>query len=208
MPNPNKAPYPDALASMVDAIKVFYADHPQEFDAKDKKLIDSLATRTRIVEDMSDADRDVMYRGVKHLWVKMTGGNPEFESGGGDAKHLNGAYWMLPGGALLAGFNHFQAAKENKFLICSMLDINPIVFEKLLSAGDPHEVIGLVLARGGVRTLIDRANHKVVMQTNEESFPWVKGKLEKMYHKNKFIKIVDLSKPYVGWESGVLMQVN
>ena len=203
----NKTPSPESLSAMIDSIKVFFSDHEHEFDKADKRIVESFPSKARILEDMDDSERDVMYRSVRHLWVKMTGKEPEFESVGSSDKYLDGAYWMLPGGVLIAGYNHYMAARDNKFFICSMLDINPLIFEKLLLAGDVNGAIGIIVARGGVRVLINRGKKEVVMQTNEASWPWVKGKLDKMYHKNKFAKVVDMKQPYEGWESGVTIKV-
>lgn len=206
MPN-NELPNTETLAAMVESLKVFHADHSDAFEPSDAKLVDVLPSRNRIIHDMNDAQMDALYHSVLHLWEKMTGSKPEFESSNEDAANLDGAYWMLPGEVLLSGYNHFQSAKEHRILVCSMLNINPLVFERLLASGDVNEVIGLVLARGGVRVLIDRKQNQVIMQSNESSWAWVKDKLEKMWHKNKIAKIVDLSQPYEGWKSGVTVRV-
>jgi hypothetical protein len=207
MPNLNTPPTPETLSAMIDSIKVYYADNEKTLSQEEQKLVASLPTKNRIVYDMDDSQREVLYRSVRHIWKEMTGKEPDFQTENKDAENLDGAYWMFPGGILVSGFNHFQAAKENKLLVCSMLDINPIVFEKMIAAGDPNEVIMLLIARGGVRTLINREKSEVIMQTNEESWPWVKDKLEKMYHKNKIAKVVDLSQPFEGWETGVTVRV-
>lgn len=206
MPN-NELPSPETLAAMVESIKVFHADNSDSFEPSDAKLANVLPSRNRIIHDMNDAQMDALYHSVLHLWEKMTGSKPEFESSNEDASNLDGAYWMLPGEVLLSGYNHFQSAKENRILVCSMLNINPLVFERLMASGDVNEVIGLVLARGGVRVLINRKQNQVIMQSNESSWAWVKDKLEKMWHKNKIAKIVDLSQPYEGWKSGVTVRV-
>lgn len=204
----NDAPNPEALAAMIDSIKIFTEDHDQSLSPSEKKIVDNFPSKRRVLDDMDDAQRNILYRSVRHIWKTMTGREPEFESVNKDAAHLNGAYWMMPGGILLSGFNHFQIAKENKFLVCSLLNINPLVFEKMLATGDTGDVIMLILARGGVRTLINRDKQEVVMQTNEESWPWAKEKLEKMYHLDKVVKIIDLSQPYEGWKSGVTIRFN
>jgi len=201
-------PSPDAIAAMVDSIRVFDVDNENAFNKSEKKLVQSLPSKTFILFKMGQPELDLLYRSVKHLWNGMTGGDPEFKSENDEDAHLDGAYWMLPGGVLLSGFNHFQTAKSNKLLICSMLNINPLIFEKILASGDRNDIISLVLARGGVRTLISRKNSEVVMQTNESSWPWVKNKLERMYHKNKIAKILDLSKHYDGWTSGILIRIS
>jgi hypothetical protein len=208
MPEQNKTPTPDALAAMVDSIRVFSEDNVTSFDEKEKRLVDNLPAKTYILYKMNDPERDILYRSIRHIWKIMTGEEPEFTSKNQDSINLDGVYWMLPGGVLLSGFNHFQTAKNNKLLVCSMLDINTMVFEKLLASEKVEEVISLILARGGVRVLIDREKSEVVMQTNESSWPWVKQKLERMYHKHKIAKILDLSKPYEGWTSGVTLNIS
>lgn len=208
MPEQYQTPVPDAIAAMVDSIRIFSEDNETAFDKNEKRLVDNLPSKTYILNKMSDAELDVLYRSIRHLWKSMTGGEPEFATKNNDAVNLDGVYWMLPGGVLLSGFNHFQTAKNNKLLVCSMLDINPLVFEKMLASGNVEEVISLILARGGVRVLINRNKSEVIMQTNESSWPMVKNKIEKMYHKNKFVKILDLSQPYKGWESGVTLVIS
>ena len=207
MLRPNKAPEPEVLVAMIDSIKIFYIDHESAFSVSEKRLITSLPAKSRILNDMDESQMDVLYRSVRHIWQSMVGKDPEFESENKDATDLNGSYWMMPGGILLHGYNHFQAAKENKLLVCSLLDINPLVFEKLIASCNTGDIISLILARGGVRTFISRERSEVVMQTNESSWTWVKNKLEKMYHKNKIAKVVDLSRPYEGWISGVTIRV-
>lgn len=202
-----QTPEVEVLAAMADSIRVYFADHQGSFDKADTRLVESLPSRSRIMEDMDESQRDVMYRSLRHLWTRMSGSEPQFESRNPDATDLDGAYWMMPGGVLLAGFNHFQIAKENRILVCSILNINPLVFEQLLASGGVDEIIGLVISRGGIRVLIDRSKSEVVMQTNEESWPWVKDKLERMWHKHKVAKVLDMSQPYEGWKSGVTLLV-
>ena len=203
----NDTPCPEALAAMVDAIRVFRSDHSESFGPDEARLVDALPSRSRVIHDIDDPQRDALYHSVRHMWEGMSGGEPEFESRNTDAADLDGAYWLMPGGILLAGYNHFQAAKDNRILVCSLLDINPLVFEQLLASGGVEEIVGLILARGGVRALINRERGEVVMQTGEESWPWVKDKLERMWHKHKLAKVVDLSRPYEGWKSGVAVRV-
>ena len=200
-------PSPESLAAMIESIRLHYDDHEEAFGAAEQKLVDSLPVRNYVINEMNDAQRGVLFRNIRHLWVGITGKEPDATQGSAEAHNLNGSYWMLPGGVLVSGFNHFQAAKDNRLMICALLDINPIVFEKMVGAGNPHDVISLILARGGVRVIIDRDSSTVTMQTNEDSWLWVKDKLERMWHKNKIAKVLDLSKSYEGWESGVTIRV-
>jgi len=202
-----ETPSPEVISSLVESIKIHQVDHPDLFDKSDLKLVSGLPSRNFIMNEMSSHQMDILFRSVRHLWKRITGKDPNLSNDNKDATLLDGVYWLLPGGIIISGFNHFQTAKENKLLICSLLDINPLVFERMLASGNIHEVIGLIISRGGVRVLVDRSEHSVIMQTSEASWPWVKAKLEKMYHKHKKAKVVDLSKPYNGWTSGVTIDV-
>ena len=202
-----ETPSPEVMASLVESIKIHYVDHKDSFDKADSKLAENLPSRNFIENEMDSPQMDLLFRSVRHLWKRMTGKEPNMSVDNKDATLLDGVYWLLPGEVIVSGFNHFQTAKENKMLFCSLLDINPLVFERMLVSGDVQEVIGLIISRGGVRVLVDRNEHSVMMQTSESSWIWVKSKLEKMYHKHKKAKIVDLSKPYNGWTSGVTIDV-
>ena len=206
MPN-DKSPSPEVIAAMADSIRIFYQDNKGEFSPSEKRIVESLPAKAYILNEMDQPQVDVLYRSIRHLWKRISGQEPDLSSSNQDAKNLDGVYWFLPGGILISGYNHFTAAKEHKAVICALLDINPIVFEQLLSRQDPEVVIALLVTRGGVRTLIDRDKGEVVMQTNEESWPWAKEKLENMYHKNKIAKVIDVAMPYEGWESGVTIRV-
>jgi hypothetical protein len=207
MPN-NKTPSAETVAAMADSIRIFHQDNKDTFSSEEKKIVENLPSKTYIINEMSQAQLDLLYRSIKHLWMTASGENPDLSISNDDAINLDGVYWMLPGGILISGYNHFTAAKNHKAMICSLLDINPIVFEQMLSRQNTSDVIALIVTRGGIRTLIDRQKSEVIMQTNEESWPWVKEKLEKMYHKNKIAKVIDLSVPYIGWESGVTIRIN
>jgi hypothetical protein len=55
---------------------------------------------------------------------------------------------------------------------------------------------------------VDKDHSIVICQTNEDSFPWVRNKLMKMYHQTKVVKIIDLKSKYEGWKSGINMVIN
>ena len=207
MANGNKVPSAEVISAMADSIRIFYQDHKEEFSPSEKRIVESLPAKTYILNEMDQSQVNVLYRSIKHLWVKISGEEPNLSSSNDDAQNLDGVYWFLPGGVLISGYNHFTAAKDHKAIVCAILDINPIVFEQMLSRQNSDDVISLLVTRGGVRTLINRDKSEVVMQTNEESWLWVKDKLEKMYHKNKIAKVVDISLPYEGWTSGVTIRI-
>lgn len=203
----NKTPPAAAMAAMAESIRIYYRDHADAFSPDEKRVIENLPSRGYIANEMDQPQLDVLNNSIRHIWKAISGGEPELEMSNPDAENLDGAYWFLPGDAMVSGYNHFTAAKDHKAMICAILDINPLVFEQMLSKQDHEAVIALLVARGGVRMLVDRAESRVAMQTNEESWLWAKGKIERMYHKDKIVKIIDLSQPYEGWQSGVTLRI-
>ena len=75
MPEQYQTPVPDAIAAMVDSIRIFSEDNETAFDKNEKRLVDNLPSKTYILNKMSDAELDVLYRSIRHLWKSMTGGN-------------------------------------------------------------------------------------------------------------------------------------
>lgn len=192
------------LATFADSIRLSRHDNGDGMDKEMLRLIDNLPSRQAILTTMDDAELSLLQRSVGYIWRKLTGKSIQTMdmSANPSSKTLDGCYWMLPGGVMLHGLNHFSTAKDHRDIICSILGINPFIFEHKLSS-DPEGLVGLVVSHGGVRVLADRNKSSVYMQVNEKSWPWARDKAQRMYHKNKVIKILDLSQPYLGWESGV-----
>ena len=198
------------LIHLINSILLYYNDHKDEMDKELKKSIESLPSQYMIENKASDVELHMLYKIIRDIWKKITGQElddvklPENED---DKRLLEGNYWMLPGSILLAGFNHFSIAKKHKGMFCSVLGLNPWVFEKFI-VSDPDKLIFYIISNGGIRVNVDKDNSIVICQTNEESFPWVRNKLMKMYHQTKVAKIIDLKAEYQGWKSGVNMIIN
>lgn len=192
------------IATFVDSIKLYRHDNGGKVDSEVAKLIDNLPSKYMILSSMNEAELSLLHRSVGYIWRKITGKRiSETESEPYDVSNApDGCYWLLPGGLMLHGLNHFSAAKNNRDVICSMLNINPFIFEHKVNA-NPDGLVGLIVSRGGVRVLVKRNGSSVYMQTNEQSWPWARDKADKMYHKNRIIKVVGGSEDYKGWKSGV-----
>jgi hypothetical protein len=199
----------EELSSYIESIKLHKRSDGDSIDKEISKLIDNLPSRRQVTLDMDDTQRGILYDTVGYIWREITGqkiSDVDRNKQTTDMDLLDGCYWMMPGGIILAGLNHFAAAKSHRGLICSLLNINQFIFESKI-ATDPDSLIGLIIARGGIRMLVRRgtpsAHGSVHIQTTKDSWTWARDKLQKMYHKKKVIKILDDSKPYNGWKSGV-----
>ena len=198
------------LVHLINSILLYYNDHLAEIDKKLRKAIESLPSEYVVQNKMSDVEIHMLYKIVRNIWKEITGqdlDNVQLEHDDGEKKTLAGNYWMLPGSILLGGYNHFSIAKRHKGMFCSVLGLNPWVFEKFV-ASQPDKLIFYILSNGGVRMNVDKDNSVVMCQTSESSFPWVRNKLMKMYHQTKVAKIVDLRATYEGWKSGINMVIN
>lgn len=198
------------LVHLINSILLYYNDHKDEINKELKKSIESLPSEYIVQNKMSDVEIHMLYKIIRDIWKKITGqelDNVTLPENNDDKRLLSGNYWMLPGYILLAGFNHFSIAKKHKGMFCSVLGLNPWIFERFI-ASDPNKLILYIISNGGVRMNVDKDNSIVICQTNEESFPWVRNKLMKMWHQTKVAKIVDLKANYNGWESGINMVIN
>lgn len=201
---------PDILSAYVESLALHRARHGEAMPKDLVTMIDRLPSRGFITTQMDDIERDLLLETVGHIWRKVTGGSireadttvPSMD------QSLNGCYWMVPGGVLVAGLNHFSGAAKNRNLLCSLLDINNFVFEGKANSKDPNALVRLILEHGGIRVHIDRQASEVYMQCTEESWPWAREKLKRMYHLKKVAKVLDRKQPYLGWRSGVPVIIN
>ena len=201
---------PEDMISYVDAIILHRARQESELDKATLAKIGRLPSRKYILGHLSPTELIILFENVQDIWKTITGENipnEEPERSPRSAQDVDGAFWLLPGGVTISGFNHFSAAKRHKNLLCNLLDINPFIFEKKMHL-NPSELIRMIIHHGGVRMHIDRENSRVIAQTNENSWPTTMLKLQKMYHKHKIARILDLSRPYKGWKSGIPILVN
>jgi len=203
----NIAHEPEELAAYVDAIRLHSSDGA---DQETVTKIGRLPARQYILRQMSPTELSILFENVMDIWKTITGEtlpqNPG-TSAPQSAKDVDGSFWMLPGGVMLKGFNHFSTAIRHKNMLCNLLDINPFIFEEKMHR-NPSELIRMIIQHGGIRLHIDRAASRVIAQTNEESWPTVLQKFQKMYHKHKVARVLDPTRPYKGWKSGVPIIVN
>jgi len=199
---------PEDIASYVDAIKLAAREDNLSKEALVK--ISRLPARSYILKKMSPTELSILFENVSDLWKIITGEKLPVQEGidsPKEAKDVDGNFWLLPGGVMIKGFNHFSTAVRHKNMLCNLLDINPFIFEEKMHR-NPSELVRMIIYHGGIRMNIDREASKVIAQTNEESWPTLLSKFQKMYHKHKVARVLDPAAPYKGWKSGVPIIVN
>ena len=199
---------PEEIIALIDSLRIYRQDHTDGIRTISKELvqrIDLLPSHYQVNRRMGNTELTLLRESLADLWKKVVGKDlPKDETihAPQSAKDLDGNFWMIPGGMMLKGINHYSAAKNHKNLLCSILNINPWIFEKKLY-GNPHEFIKFIIQNGGVRVNINRADSEIICQSNEASWATVVDKLRRMYHKKKVSKVIDPKRPYLGWVSGV-----
>lgn len=195
----------DELCLIIDSIRLYLIQNKDNIPTRLQEQINNLPSKHIITNQLSESEANMLYDTAKTMWRQLCGQDVkhvDFDDLRKDIEILDGNYWMLPGEFLLGGFNHFSIAKKHKGMFCSLLGINPWIFERLVCE-NPLNLIAHIIDHGGIRVNIDKAKKQVIFQTNESSWPWARNKLIKMYHKHKIAKVIDSSLPYKGWKSGI-----
>jgi hypothetical protein len=195
------------ILSLIDTLRLHTENNPRCSNEL-REAISNLPSKWNLV-NLTTISMAPLLKTIEGIWKQITDGPlpEEHYAAPQEAKDVDGNFWLLPGGVMIHGTNHFSAAKANKGLICSLLSINPLIAERAF-AGPPEEIIGLMLKNGAIRTHIDRNTSSVLMQCTQHSWTETLKKIVRMYHKNRTVKVIDTSKPYHGWESGVPLSIS
>lgn len=197
-----KVPHGEEMSLIIQALKLYLKDNPNTEYAN---LISQLPSPRLVKQEFSLQECKILYETLEYLWKNVTGQKivtdvikaPET---------LSGTYWLLNKGILLHGTNSFDIAKKNMSLMCSLLDISPMIFLEYLS-GKPEKLIHLIIRHGGIRLLIDPAKSLWAQMNSKVYGSFGRSKIKKLDFKNKIIKVIDLKARYNGWSSGILVRL-
>jgi len=195
-------PSGEELALFVQSLKMYLKDNPGTEYAD---LISQLPSPRIIRQDFSLQECKILYETVEYLWKKVAGQKIISDTIKAP-ETLKGNYWLLNNGILLNCINHFDGAKRNMSLICSLLDISPMVFMEYLS-GHPNKLIHLIIRNGGIRLLIDQKKNLYAQMNSKVYGEYGRSKIKKLDFKNKIIKVIDLRVNYLGWKSGIVIRL-
>ena len=197
-------PSTDDIASYVEALKLYLMEAKVE-DKELQKLIKNLPEPSIIRHRLSNAEARVLYHTIGYVWKKLTGNNIIEESQKlSKPDMLVGNYWILQKGILIGGTNHFTIIKQNFELFRTLLGINAFAMHEKV-ASPPNELIKLVLDHGGVRIFASKTK-KIYFQLTDETYgKWANHKLRKYDFPEKIVKVIDKTKPFKGWGSGITL---
>ena len=195
-------PSTDDIASYAEALKL-YVMEGQIQDKELVRLVNNLPEPNVIRKRLSDQEARILFQTIGYVWKKITK-KSIIEDSKVIAKPdtLEGNYWILSKGILINGVNHYSIIKQNFELFRTLLGINAFAMHEKLSA-PPNELIKLILDHGGMRVFVSKDKRWYFQLTDETYGKWGSQKIRKYDTPKKMVKLVDKTKPYKGWNSGV-----
>jgi hypothetical protein len=197
-----KIPDAEELAAYVEALNI-HLENGKIKDPKIEKLVKRLPYPDLIRIRFSEEECRIVFESIGYAWEKITGQDIVEESKIERApKGLEGNYWMISNGILLEGPNHFTIIKQNMGLFATLLNISTFVLHEKI-ASPPDELIKTIIDHGGMRIFVNK-DKKMYCQVNPQTYSkWARAKIKKLDFKKKIVKVVDPSRPYKGWTTGI-----
>ena len=201
-----KIPSAEELATYVEALNIHLKNNKVK-DVEVQKVIENLPYPDSIRMKFSEQECKLVFDSIAYAWRQITGQDLFDETKISHApKGLEGNYWMISGGIILEGPNHFTIVKRNLNLFATLLNISPFVLHEKI-ASPPDELIKTILDHGGMRLFITKAN-KLYCQVNADIYSkWARKKVKGLDCKDKTVKVIDVSRPFKGWETGITVKL-
>jgi hypothetical protein len=191
----------DTIAAYIDALRVYNSENDIKKDFED--MIANLPSERSLKRDYSIEESKIIFETVNFLWEKITGQDIISGQSFEESKHdFLGNYWILKGGVILSGVNHFTIVKDNTALIETMLNVNGFTLQHYL-ASKPDPLIAYMMRNDAIRMFIDKDNNGFFQMTDSTYGKWGKKKVKKLDLKTKVVKIIDTKAEFKGWASGI-----
>ncbi len=201
-------PTPIILATYVEALRIYLEETPN-LDPKMTNVIKQLPPPAKIRSEFGNDEANALFETVAWAWEKISGNKILDELKVTEApEHMMGNYWMLENGVILGGENHFTIIKNNINLFSILLEINSMAlsFIKDMST-EPNKAIHKAICNGAIRIFIN-VKKEAYFQISAKAYrKWGRAKIKKLDYKKKSIKVIDCSKPYLGWDSGITVKL-
>jgi hypothetical protein len=197
-----KIPSAHELAAYIEALSL-YLKHGKIKDKVIVKLIKNLPYPDKVRMHFSEEECKLLFESIAFAWKKITKQDLVEETKiEHPPKGLEGNYWMLTGGVILEGPNHFTIVKQNLNLFATLLNISSFVLHEKM-ASPPDELIKTILDHGAMRIYIDQNKHGYFQLSDETYSKWGRKKIKGLDLKKKTTKVIDRSRPYKGWDTGI-----
>jgi hypothetical protein len=190
------------ISAYVESLKL-YLLQGQVKDEQLIQLIKNLPDPSVIRARLSKEESKILFHTIGFIWKEITGRNIIEDSKIVSKKEsLCGNYWLINKGILLEGPNHYSIIKRNLELFRILLGINAFALHEKMAL-PPEELIKLVLDHGGIR-IFASPDKRIYFQLTDETYgKWGGKKIRRYDFAEKKVKIIDKTKPYKGWGSGI-----
>lgn len=200
------------LEAMMEALAVYIGRIPkvERPGGELGRLIDAVYSYRRKIDDISDEERNILWKSVDHLLEVVAGIDPD-EVVEDVHTIVNfdaldpGLYWLFPGsGGFVPCRDHRRFLNGHQSMFVEKLGIDgwELMRAKHSASVDP---VAVALAAGAIRCRIEEGKHKKAFyQLCQKSLPWLKSKVSSMPIMNSSVRVWDPVKPYEGWRSGIL----
>ena len=197
-------PTVEDLSAYVNSLKM-YLDDGYIKDENVLNTVKNFPHPLKVKNGLSNEECKLLFESVRWAWKEITKKDLlELSTFKSAPETLMGNYWMVSGGMLFHGVNHYTMIKQNLSLFSSILNIDPFVMHEKLS-GPPTEVIKLIIDNGGARAYIS-PDKKAYFQMNDKEYGlWGKKKVKHLDFKEKIVKLIDPNIKYDGWKSGFII---
>ena len=207
--------YKDAgdLEALMEALAVYIGKIPkvERPGGEIGRLIENVCSYRRKINDISDEEKNILWKSVEHLLEALAGIDPEEVL---EEIHVirnpnaleAGLYWLFPGsGGFIPCDDHRRFVHRQQAFFVERLGLDgwELMRAKHSSTVDP---VALALAAGAIRCRIetDGKHKKSFYQLCQKSLPWLKSKISSMPIMNNTLRVWDPAKPYSGWKSGIM----
>lgn len=201
-------PTPDKLALYVESLKLQLKKTKSPLAKEVLHAIESLPP-ANAVRKLGSEECVVLFETIGWLWKNISGEDiNEKEKKSEPIEFFMGHYWILKNGMFLEGVNHYTIIKQNINLFSQILNVDSSVFLHAMSIGDNEKLIFTAIANGAIRAFFNDKKECFAQMSAKTYGDWGRNKIQKLDFPKKHIKIIDVNKPYVGWDTGIFVKVN
>lgn len=201
----DKIPTPENIALYISSLQLHLKT--SKVSTEVKVAIENLPP-PNIVKKMGFEECRVVFETIEWLWKNIAGESIiDKENTSKPMEFFQGNYWILKNGIFLDGINHFTILKQNINLFSEVLNVNSSVFLHAMSTGDNNKLIFTAIANGAIRAFFNDKKELFAQMSAATYASWGRNKIQLLEYKEKHIKVIDVNRPYKGWDSGIFVVV-
>lgn len=199
----DKTPSPETLALYVSSLQLHLKT--SKVSTEVKRAIENLPP-PNVVKRMGFEECKVVFETIEWLWKNISGKSIlDNEKVSKPMEHYLGNYWILKNGMFLEGINHYTILKQNINLFSEVLNVDSSVFLHAMATGDNQKLIFTAIANGAIRAFFNDKKELFAQMSASTYSSWGRNKIQLLEFPKKNVKIIDINRPYDGWDTGIFV---